>query len=131
MAQVVVAAQAAVVKSALKLEDILKAKKYRPEALILMGGEDGKEPIFGIGVADGPGNINSVGAEFSATPAADGKAVITLIIGEEVDDVKKFIADKVGRALMLLNKLEEQIPAAIENIDAEMDAIMDAIIVVG
>ena len=41
--------QAIVVVSDVKLEDIKKIEKYRPDALVLKGGEDNKEEIFRIG----------------------------------------------------------------------------------
>ena len=49
MAKIVIAGDAVVVTSAMKLEDIKTIEKYRPKELVLKGGEDGKEPIFGVG----------------------------------------------------------------------------------
>ena len=60
MAKIVIAGDAIVVTSAMKLEDIKTIEKYRPNALTLMGSEDGKEPIFAIGTTEGCGNINQV-----------------------------------------------------------------------
>ena len=62
MAKIVIAGDAVVVTSAMKLEDIKTIEKYRPKELVLKGGEDGKEPIFGVGTTHGAGNINAVGA---------------------------------------------------------------------
>ncbi len=45
MAKVKTMGQAIVVVSEVKLEDIKKIQKYRPEALVLKGGEDNKEEI--------------------------------------------------------------------------------------
>ena len=53
MAKVKTMGQAIVVVSEVKLEDIKKIQKYRPEALVLKGGEDNKEEIFRIGIGDG------------------------------------------------------------------------------
>lgn len=58
MAKIVIAGDAVVVTSAIKLEDLRNIKKYRPAALILKGGEDGKEPIFAVDVTNGNGDIN-------------------------------------------------------------------------
>ena len=57
MAKVKTMGQAIVVVSEVKLDDIKKIEKYRPEALVLKGGEDGKEEIFRIGT--GAGKINT------------------------------------------------------------------------
>ena len=42
MAKITIAGDAVVVTSALKLEDIKTIEKYRRNALVLKGGEDGK-----------------------------------------------------------------------------------------
>ena len=44
MAKIVIAGDAVVITSALKLEDIKTIAKYNPKALTLMGGEDGRSP---------------------------------------------------------------------------------------
>ena len=41
MAKIVIAGDAVVVTSAMKLEDIKTIEKYRPKELVLKGGEDG------------------------------------------------------------------------------------------
>ena len=66
MAKIVIAGDAVVVTSAMKLEDIKTIEKYRPKELVLKGGEDGKEPIFGVGTTHGAGSINAVGASFGS-----------------------------------------------------------------
>jgi len=82
MAKIVIAGDAVVVTSALKLEDIHTIEKYRPKALVLKGGEDGKEPIFAIGTTSGAGNINEVGASFGRESHDEGKlATVTMVIG--------------------------------------------------
>ena len=48
MAKVVIAGDAVVITSSMKLEDLLTIAKYRPDALVLKGGEDNKEVIFRV-----------------------------------------------------------------------------------
>lgn len=125
MAKIVVAGDAVVVTSELKLEDIKTVQKYRPDALILKGGEDGKEEIFRIAAVSGPGDIGVFGAAFGqATRDEERKAVITMMLGQPVGDVKEYIADKWGAALMNLGKLEESIPAALAEIAAQKEAVI-------
>ena len=73
MAKITIAGDAAVVTSAMKLEDIKTIEKYRPKELVLKGGEDGKEPIFAVGTTNGAGNINAFGASFGAETRDDEK----------------------------------------------------------
>ena len=130
MAKIVIAGDAIVVTSAMKLEDIKTIEKYRPKALVLMGGEDGKEPIFAIGTTPGAGNINAVGASFGAETHDDSKlACITLFLTGVTGDVKEYVADRLGTALIQLNKLEEKLPAVLAEIAEEKAAVLGNITV--
>lgn len=131
MAKIIVAGEAVVITSAMKLADLETIKKYNPKALVLMGGEDGKEPVFCIGVNRGKaGSINQFSVDFGAETRDDKKlATMTLMTSGVTGDVKEFVADKYGAALMLLNKLEATLPAALEAIAADKKAILENITV--
>lgn len=129
MAKIVIAGQAVVVTSKMALEDLKTIKKYRPDALILKGGEDGKEPVFALGI--GEGKINAVGASFcEATRDEAKKATLTMTTSYDGDDIEGFVSDSIGAALMNLNKLEETLPAVLEEIAAEKATIKSNITVV-
>ena len=114
----------AVIESALKLEDIKKLKKYRPNALSLFEGSGkDKEEVFQIGAGRGYGSISTYGASFGSHTTTDGKATITIEIPEGTEDPKAYIADKVGVAILNLNKVEAQFEAANADIDQEIAAI--------
>ena len=131
MAKIIVAGEAVVITSSMKLTDLETIKKYNPKALVLMGGEDGKEPVFCIGVNRGKtGSINQFSVDFGAETRDDKKlATMTLMTSGVTGDVKEFVADKYGAALMLLNKLEATLPAALEAIAADKNAILENITV--
>lgn len=131
MAKITIAGEAVVVTSALKLEDIATIKKYRPDELVLKGGEDGKEPIFAIGTTTGTGSINSVGASFGRADG-DGKAVITMIMQDvPTENAKDWVADTIGSAIINLNALEAKLPAVLETITRERTAVMEHIVIAG
>lgn len=114
----------AVIESALKLEDIKKLAKYRPAALRLFEGTGkDKEEVFVIGAGRGYGSISTYGASFGGHTTTDGKATITIEIPEGTEDPKAYIADKVGVAILNLNKVEAQFEAANADIDQEIAAI--------
>lgn len=114
----------AVIESALKLEDIKKLAKYRPAALSLFEGTGkDKEEVFQIGAGRGYGSISTYGASFGGHTTTDGKATITIEIPEGTEDPKAYIADKVGVAILNLNKVEAQFEAANADIDQEIAAI--------
>lgn len=126
MAKVTIAGNAVVVTSDVKLEDLYTIKKYRPAALTLMGGKENEEEIFTIDVGDeGCGDINVYGAYFcDETHDEAKKACITMCLGGVAGDIKEFVADQLGGALMNLGKLENILPGVLENIKAEKQAIM-------
>lgn len=126
MAKITIAGEAVIITSALKLEDIKKVQKYRPKELVLKGGEDGKEPIFRIAATSGSGDICAVGAEFGAESRDERKlATITMFMpGCNADNIKEFVADKLGAAMVNLKKLEDKLPAVLAEIDAEKAEIM-------
>jgi hypothetical protein len=128
MAKITVVGDAAVVTSTLTVEDINTLKKYRPEALVLMGGEDNKEPIFAVDVSERCGNIGEFGIVFSgATRDEEKKAMLTVMLKGITGDVKEYVADKFGAAMAHLNELEAKLPAVLEAVNAHKQQIMDSI----
>lgn len=119
MAKITAIGGAVVITSTVKAEDIIKVAKYRPDALKLFGGEDGKEEVFRIGVGTA-GSLNKFGAEFNGT-SLDGSGYATITLGHNFsgEDVKEKIADYFGVSILNLNKVEAQIPAALQEIEAE------------
>lgn len=131
MAKITIAGNAIVVTSSMKLEQLANIKKYRPKALILMGGENNKEEIFTIDVGNGGcGDINGYGAYFcNATHDNEKMACITMCMEGATGDIKEFVADKLGSAIIHLNKLEQALPAVLDEITAEKATIMENITV--
>lgn len=121
MAKIKVADKAVVVTAGVKLEDIKTIEKYRKSALTLMGGKEGKEPIFKLGV--GASSINKFGASFDHADS-EGNAVLTMLTDYEGEKVKEYIADLLGEAMTNLNALEATLPAVLEAVKKEREAIM-------
>lgn len=129
MAKIMIVGDASVIVSALKFEDIQTVEKYRPNKLILMGGEDNDEPVFAIGTGC-VGSVGEYGITFNNKDDA-GNAIVTQIIVGNPEDRKAFIADQVGVAIVSLNKIEETISDVLEEIKAEKEAVLASIEVVG
>ena len=128
MAKITVVGDAVIVTSSMKLEDLKTIQKYRPQALVLKGGEDGKEAIFRLGVTEGVGNINKYGAEFTGE-ARDGSglATITLECTAGNNDIKNVIVDEIGYPVAILNKLEAGLPEVLSEVKAEREAVVSNI----
>lgn len=126
MAKITIAGDAVVITSSMKLEDLAKIKKYRPDALVLKGGEDGKEPIFCVSVSEGgSGSINKYGVEFTSETHDDAKLASVTMVGEGITgDIREVVADNFGLPVLNLNKIEATLPAVLAEIDAEKASIM-------
>ena len=131
MARIKIVGESVVIISDIKFDDYKMIAKYRPAKLVLKGGDDGKEPIFAVGVATNPrGSINKMGAEFgSEAHDGTGRATITFDLPQTDGDVKEAVAEKVGAAIIYLNKLEETLPDVVNEIAAEKAAVLENIFV--
>lgn len=127
MASVKKFGEAVVITSGLKLEDIRKIAKYRPEALVLLSEGEEKEPVFCIAPCEKrAGGISKYGAEFGGCDANGFAQVTMAYAGPDGDEetVKAAIADSIGGAVNMLTRLEAGLPAVVRQIDAEIAAIM-------
>lgn len=134
MSKITVAGNAVIVTSSVKFADILKLQKYAPDSLTLMGGEDGKEPVFKIAAVPGStGSINQYGVEFGAETRDEQKlATLTMAVSPTAEgDIRELVADKIGAAIVNLNKLEQTLPQALQKVEADRAALMGSIVVLG
>ena len=127
MAKATIVGNAVVITSAAKLSDIEKIAKYRPSALVLKGGEDGKEELFRV-KAGRNGQVNAFGVEFSSVSRdGEGLASVTIALDTDVADVRAYVADKLGTVITNLTKLEGKWSNVIEDIDSEINTVMESI----
>lgn len=131
MAKIQILGDAVVLTSEITLEDLRTIAKYRPEALTLKGGEDGKTPVFAIGV-DGVESFTKFGVTFKSASRDDKKyAQLTQIICDrKIENLTEVIADHYGAGLAKLNELEATLPAVLDEVRAEREAIMQSISIV-
>lgn len=117
-AQAIVIGSSCVVKSTLTPEEIKRVKKFHPEALVLSD-EDG-EPVFAIDIDEEmPGSINNNGACFGNATSGDGKATITVVLDPTAENTEDLVYNRIGRALMNLKKMEEQLAEMLPELDDE------------
>ena len=118
---------AMVVTSGVTLEQLKQVERFRPDALRVIDGET-KDELFVVCTTDtGSGELSSYGACFGTRTDSEGKATITIELPDEAANVREYIADTYGSALLYLKKLEENIDAQLEGINADITAINDAI----
>lgn len=124
MAKINVTGRTATIVSAYALEDLIKLEKYRPEALVLKD-EDGNV-TFKVGTSC-CGSISDYGVGFADETFGNGKACLTVPGGDAYTTAEEFVLKEIGIAINKLNKVESQIAGALDEVEAEIDAIKGAI----
>ena len=133
MANIKIIGNAYIIESTRTLEDIRTLEKYAPKALRLYekDEETGKnQEVFCIGSTCGSGSINKIGFSFGQTAKdGSGHACITTLFpaGLDVEDPKEWIAEKIGYAIVNLNKVEEQFDAALADVNARKAEVLENI----
>lgn len=126
MAKVKICGDAIVIESTMTIKDLKMIQRFRPDALVLKGGEDGKTPVFALGVTCGAAGIGSIGAQFKDAARETGLATMTIVKHYD-GDLKEYIADNYGAALASLAALEETLPDVLAEIQAQRDAVIASI----
>ena len=127
MAKITIAGNSFVITSAISMEDLDIVKKYRPSALEITEPET-KETLFKVGT--GSNSVSDYGICFGGVTNDDKKlATATLSIPADCEDAKEFVIDKVGFALVNLEKIEAEIAETLEDIQAERNSIAESITV--
>lgn len=129
MAKIKVVGTAVVIETTMKLEEIKKVLKYKPEALKVF--DENEEIDFMVKVAEegSAGSLNDYVAAFASTTTnADGRAQITLAMNVwEPGDLKEVIADEFGVALVKLGEIEKNFGTVVAQVTAEREAILENI----
>lgn len=132
MAKITIVGDAIVVTSSKSLKSLKTLEEYNPKALRLVEtNKDGKkEEVFRVATAADKGSINQYGATFaSETHDEDKLATITMPVPAGTQDVKAYAAKVYGKAVVLLNKIEAGIDAALGTVEEEKAEVMANIFV--
>lgn len=133
MSKIIIAGTTITVKSNIKMDDMKKIAAYRPNALKLFDtDEDGhKIPVFSVGVTrPGMGCISDFGVCFGNTTFDDDKTCcVTIGIPEGTEDVRKFVSEKIGMSIVMLDKVEAQITPALEEIAIDEATVAEHIVI--
>lgn len=99
---------AAVVVSAISLEDWKLIENHAPEALTIS--DEKGETVFRVTTDNGPGCLVKDHAEFGASVTRDGKATITILLDPDNDDKMGMVRDVLAGPLMDLIRIEKLVP---------------------
>jgi len=131
MAKTTIAGNSYVITSKVSMADLEMVNKYRPSALSLVD-EETKEAFFKVGL--GASSVSDYGVSFGGVTNDDEKlATATLPIPAKLPDdtdAKQYVLDVAGKALANLNKVEEGIEAALDEIKKERDKVEGDITVI-
>ena len=113
------------------LTDLERVAKFRPEALKLYTGEgNNKELDFVVKVSDYEGSFGRNGLVFADEAVGTHKAVISENLPQGLntsEDIKEYIRETLGLAIVKGTAVESQIAAAMDEISAD-EAAIDACI---
>jgi len=124
-AQVEISGGSAVLVSGVALDDWKKIEKYAPEALKLYEDE---ELVFKVKTSCGGGSVNEFGICWGSYTNDGGKATVTVLLDEEVEDKVAAVKEIMGSALLDLNQIEKDVPDVLKQI-ADKEAEIDKLIV--
>lgn len=126
MAKLKITGKALVYESAITTENLKKVQKYRPEILKIL--DDDKNEIFRVSISDDSefGSTSKYGITF-AGESTNGFAQVTELLCDVKDNLKDYLVDKIGNLYKFLDEIEERVPAALEKIEAEREAILSAV----
>jgi len=125
-AHVDISGASAVLVSDVTLEDWERVEKYAPEMLKIVD-EEG-EPLFCVKTATGGGSITKYGVSFGTYTNEGGKATVTVLLDDEIEDKLQAVKDIMGSALLDLNEIEKELPNVLNDI-AEKEAEIEKLIV--
>jgi len=128
MAKVTIAGSSYVITSTVSMVDLETVRKYRPSALTITDPES-NETLFRVGL--GASSLSDYGISFGGISNDEAKqATATLSIPSDVEDVKEYVLDKAGLALVNLEKIEGEIAEVLEEINTERESIAASINIV-
>lgn len=133
MATIKIAGDAVVITSTIALGDLLLAENQKPRILALdeyNPNTQVTEEVFRMGISKGSGygSIGNCGVSFSKTTRDEnGKATVTLLVPESVEDAKLWVLDNYGAAIALLNQTERIFEKNFEALKEERAAMLEAI----
>ena len=125
-AHVEISGASAVLVSDVTLEDWERVEKYAPEMLKVVD-EDG-EPVFAVKTCCGGGSVNKFGVCFGSYTNEGGKATVTVLLDEDIDDKNTAVKDIMGSALLDLNEIEKELPDLLKEI-ADKEAEIEKLII--
>lgn len=123
--QIKLAGDAYVLKSSITKTQYETLKKYRPTALSIKD-EDGND-VFTVGYEAGKPSIASFAVTFSNADT-EGNLTATQIVPTGTNDVKGYVADVLSGVIAYLKKLEENVPAAYDEVVAERNSLIESIV---
>lgn len=110
---------AAVVVSAVTLEDWKLIEKHAPDALTIA--DEQGNTVFRVTTDNGPGCLVKDHAEFGASVTQDGRATITILLDPDNEDKMGMVRDVLAGPLMDLIEIEKLVPGLKEEVQGKLE----------
>lgn len=128
-AEIYTLGRTALIRSNLKLDDVLMCAKYCPDALCIRG-EDGEDELFRIGVSveHGDGELSKYGILFDPESTSGyAEVTIPLEVDEDFDNVYDPLFVRFGAIIENLEAIEQKIPEELSNALKRKDVFINKI----
>ena len=112
---------AAVVVSAVSLEDWKLVEKYMPKALTVTDENGGT--VFTASTGEGTGSFTEDRVVWGETVTEDGRATVTVLFGTDVKDRLGAVLDATGNGIPEIIGIEEKIPDLVKEIRESRERI--------
>lgn len=126
--KVYIMGRAAVIVSSVALKDWQLVEKYAPEALKVVD-EEGNT-VFTVRTESGPGRCVKEGIVWGEAAEPDGKATITILIDDDIENRQEAVMDICGSALLDLMTIEKEMPNLLKEIREKLEEIESCITVI-
>lgn len=127
MAKIKIVGNAVAIIADLTMESIKTLEKYDPKALRVYSADESGKPVevFRVRTAEtGDGELNSRGAVFTKTVHdGSGRASITAILPDGVENAEDYAAEKYGFGLSSLIAVESQVGPALAQVAEKQAAV--------
>ena len=116
-AKIYILGAAAVLVSAIKLEDWKRVEKFSPEFLKVM--DECGEVSFFIQTGEGGGSVMDEGITWGSYTSSEGYATVTVLLDADVEDKKEAVTGVMGKALLSLMSIEKALPEILDDIKVD------------
>lgn len=127
MAKINVSGNVVTVISEITKDQIELLKKYNSEALSLKDKDGNVTFAIDFVPSASCGSVNKYGITFDSHTFGDKKICVSVKAKKHYDSAKDFVVEEIGMAVVKLNEIEKAVVPSVEEITAQLEAVIETI----